>query len=244
MNREAVDLVVELAGRPGDQTLASRRAAGRRSSGCPTGAGALSRALLALDRPVQFDAAHGDAQLRRLLRAEGHRDCAAAPVRVGPDIDGVLVLYDRKSPVTLPERELAIIAELAREVGLARERAGLLGTVVEERAKMSQIVNDIRDGIVTLGSGGHRPHVEPCPRADHRLLRRRAGRHDAAQLPRARATSPAAAVHFEQWPSMLDQAPADVLIRTKDGERRWLSCSYAHRERRDRTAEPVDRHGA
>ncbi|MBA2478536.1 MAG: EAL domain-containing protein [Sporichthyaceae bacterium] len=189
-------------------------------------AGTLLPALLGLEQPVQLDAAHGDLHLRRLLRNDGYRDCAAAPVRVTGEVDGVLAFYDARSPVTLPERELTIIAELAREVGLARERAGLLGTVVEERAKMSQIVNDIRDGIVTLGAEGKvhtwNPALERITgfSAAELVGTTRLGRLDPRDVAGRR-------IRFDRWPSLLDQAPADVHIRTKDGARRWLSCSYA-----------------
>ena len=235
MHREAVDLVMAVPG--GVEVRRWRR------DGPPVtverlvdGAGALPHALVALDKPVQFDTTHGDARLRRLLRADGHRDCAAAPVRVGPEVDGVLVLYDAKSPVTLPERELKIIAELAREVGLARERAGLLGTVVEERAKMSQIVNDIRDGIVTLGPDGTVHTWNPA-------LERITG-YSAKELVGTTRLSfleprdvSGRRVQFDRWPALLDQAPPDVLVRTKDGKRRWLACSYAHRD--DEAGRPI-----
>jgi len=228
MHREAVDLVLRVP-----QGVEVRR--WRRDGPpvavelLPPGSGALLLALLALERPVQLDATHGDPQLRQFLRADGRRDCAAAPVRVASEVVGVLVLYDAKSPVTLPERELTIIAELAREVGLSRERTGLLGTVVEERAKMSQIVNDIRDGIVTLGPEGTVHTWNPA-------LERITG-YSAAELIGTTQLSlleprdvEGRRVLFDQWPALLDQSPADVLVRTKDGERRWLACSYAHRE--------------
>ena len=225
MHREVVDLVIQVPG--GLEIRRWRREGPPVTLELSVGqASPLQRALLDLDRPVQVDPAHGDSTLRRLVHVDGHRDCAAAPVRAGREVSGFLACYDVRSPVTLLDRELSIIAELAREVGLARERAGLLGTVVEERAKMSQIVNDIRDGIVTLGAEGKVLTWNPA-------LERITGFSAAEVVGTASLTRldprdvAGRRLRFDRWSSLLDQAPADVHIRTKDGARRWLSCSYA-----------------
>jgi len=188
--------------------------------------GPLTRALLALDRPIRADATRGDGSLRQLMRAEGQRDFAAAPLPISSSGRGVLALYGARAAVALPDIELAIIAELAREVGLARERAGLAREVLAERAKMTQIVTQTGDGIVTIGPDGTVHTWNPA-------LERITGFTAAEVLSSARldllhpVDAAGRPVSLEAWTAGPDDAPRDVLVRTRGGERRWLSCSYA-----------------
>ncbi len=226
LDRDAVDLIVTVpAG------LELRR--WRQDTGVATSetvpldqASPLTRALLSIDRPIRVDATDGDAALRQLLVAEGKLDCAAAPLPVTPESEGVLALYGPRSAVALPDIELAIIAELAREVGLAWDRALLARAVVEERAKMTQIVTETGDGIVTLGPDGTVQTWNPA-------LERITG-YLAAEVVRAARLSildPIDAtgrpLSLADWSAGPDDPPEDVLVRTRTGERRWLSCSYA-----------------
>lgn len=185
----------------------------------------LGHTLLGLAHPVRVDRSHGDESLRRQLRDEGWPDCAAAPFEV-VDGKGVLVLHGSRSPVALPDLELALVAELAREVGLAMERDGLLNAVLDERAKMSQIVNESRDGIVTIDADGTIRTWNPA-------LERITGyaSEDVVDVVRMDILHPMDGadrrVSFAGWESAADDPAHDVLVRTKGGDRRWLSCSYA-----------------
>jgi len=186
----------------------------------------LTQALLWIDRPMRVDSTKGEVVIRQLLRAEAQRDCAAAPLPVIPGTTGVLALYNARAAVALPDLELAVIAELAREVGLARERARLLRAVLEERAKMTQIVTETGDGIVTLGPDGTVHTWNPA-------LERITGYSAAEVIRSARldilspVDAAGRAVSFAAWPAGPDDLDRDVLVRTRSGERRWLSCSYS-----------------
>ncbi len=186
----------------------------------------LSQALLALVRPVRFKAATRSAPISQLLRAEGRRECVAAPLRIGEDTTGVLALYDARSPVTMPEREVELVAELAREAGAALERRTLLRAVLEERAKMSQIVNETSDGIVTFAADGM---VTTWNRALETLTGFSAtdvvGK--VGLQPLSPTDSVGAPVDFSTWASAAEDPPDEVLMRTRTGESRYMSCSYA-----------------
>ena len=185
----------------------------------------LERTLLELTQPARADQSHGEVALRRLLDEAGWRDCSAAPFVAG-DTHGALVLHGSRSPVARPELELALVAELAREVGLAHERAGLLRAVLDERSKMSQIVNESGDGIVTID-------VDGTIRTWNPALERITGYAatdvvDLAPMDILHPVDNAGRVlSFSGWTTATQDPPPDMRIRTKGDSRRWLSCSYA-----------------
>ena len=182
--------------------------------------------LLAAERPLHVDSRTGDPWLRDLLTAEGWREGVGASVSIGPRIVGALCLYNRRQPSALPDRELRLVQNLTREVATAVEKAGLLEAIVEERAKLSQIVNEATDGIATLDVAGQVRSWNPA-------FARLTGYSREAALgslgldllhPVDRAGGP---VRCGGWASEEEDPSGDVEVRTREGHRRCLSCSYA-----------------
>jgi diguanylate cyclase (GGDEF)-like protein/PAS domain S-box-containing protein len=224
LDREAVDLVIVVDGLV---VHSWRRDGGMAVEVIDRGAAPpIVGHLLELRRPIRANVIRGDETLRTLLADAGWRDVAAAPLEGVPEITGVLVLHNSRGPVAFPDRDLAVVAELAREVGMALERDRLLRAVFDERAKMSQIVNEIRDGIVTLGPDGTVHSWNPA-------LERITGYAAADMVDRAKldvlrpVDSSRRRISFDDWLDAVEDPPPDVLIRTKSGNPRWLSCSYA-----------------
>ncbi len=115
---------------------------------------ALAALLVGLDVAVWLRRGSPDAELSALLEREGWRDCLAAPVRSGERLAGVLAVYDPGEPGSFEEGDLAVLETLAGEAGVALDRAELLEAILEERAKLAEIVEHTSDGIAALDPDG------------------------------------------------------------------------------------------
>ncbi|HEX7149006.1 MAG TPA: GAF domain-containing protein, partial [Actinomycetota bacterium] len=119
-----------------------------------TGRETLAAALMRAGKAVRVSEGDGDRELTRRLRDEGWRDCLAAPVRVEGKVIGVLCTYNRTGFEGFEEGELVVLDALAAEVGTAIEKGELLEAILEERTKLSEIVEHTSDGIAALDPDG------------------------------------------------------------------------------------------
>jgi PAS domain S-box-containing protein len=174
---------------------------------------------------VRLTTADPSSPLAAVLDEAGWHDCAAAPVRSGHRLIGVLCTYDRGGIEGFEEGELAVLEALANEVAGALHKAELLATILEERRKLSEIVDNTSDGIFTLDPTGV---VESWNAAVEQLTGYPAVEmigtsHLGVLRPRDAAGSD---VLFERWADQDAALPNDVQVLTSSGELRWLSCSY------------------
>src|SRR6266542_799594 len=116
----------------------------------PAGQQTLAGAVSRLDNAVLVHARAADAELAVLLEREGWRTCLAAPVRLGGGVAGALAVYDPGSHEGFERNDLAVLQTLAVEAGAALEKGELLETILEERTKLSEIVEHASDGIAAL----------------------------------------------------------------------------------------------
>ena len=189
-------------------------------SGAP---GELAHVLLQV-APVRVNV-DGDAALAPLVAEAGWRGCIAAPVGGRGSVRGVVAIYNRAGLEGFEDGELSVLEALARELGAALDKAGLLETVLEERAKLSDIVSNASDGIVTLTAEGvvtsWNPGMERITgyAADAVLGRR------GFSVLRPRDDS-GRDVDVEEWATHDRPLPGDLQVLTEERQDRWLSCSY------------------
>ena len=189
----------------------------------------LGAALLHVGRAVRLNTGDPSRPLSDVLEEAGWRDCAAAPVRSGQRLIGVLCTYNRGGLEGFEEGELAVLEALASEVAGALHKAELLATIFEERRKLSEIVDNTSDGIFTLDPAGV---IESWNAALELLTGYPAAEmtgtsHLGVLRPRDAAGND---VLFERWAEADEEEhlrlPNDVQVLTSAGELRWLSCSY------------------
>jgi len=185
----------------------------------------LGAALIHAGRAVRLTTADPTSPLAAVLEQAGWRDCGAAPVRSGHRLIGVLCTYNRSGLEGFEEGELAVLEALANEVAGALHKAELLATILEERRKLAEIVDNTSDGIFTLDPLGV---VESWNVALEQLTGYTAAEmmgtsHLGILRPRDGAGGD---VLFERWADADAILPADVQVLTSSGDQRWLSCSY------------------
>ena len=183
----------------------------------------LAWALAVRARTSRMTRATAAPALVSLLTAEGRRECIAAPLLADGRVIGVLVAYDCSGPEGFEEGELAVLETLAREAAGALAKGALLDAILDERTKLSQIVEHTSDGILTMASDGtvqlwnHGMEVVTGYPATEML-----GAHG---LDRLRARDEAGVdVMVDRWANG-DPIPSQLQIITSEGETRWLACS-------------------
>jgi len=185
----------------------------------------LGAALIHAGRAVRLTTTDPASPLAHVLEQAGWRDAAAAPIRSGQRLIGVLCTYNRGGLEGFEEGELAVLEALANEVAGAMYKAELLATILEERRKLGEIVDNTSDGIFTLDPAGV---VESWNAAVEQLTGYPAAEmigtsHLGVLRPRNAAGDD---VLFERWADEDAELPTDVQVLTSSGELRWLSCSY------------------
>lgn len=231
LERDAVDLLLM---RPsGPELHVWRRDPCRSSTGADHAAAlALLDALAGVEHPVHLDVSTSNNPPGEVLRLYGWRDCTCAPVQVADARIGILCLYDARRATVFPDRELEVVAALAREVGLAVDNAALVASMVVEREKLSQIVTEAQDGIATLG-------VDGMVRAWNPALERLTGfaSQQVIGSPGLDVLEPVnvdrESVLLSGWAQGVEDPPSELLVSTAAGVKCWLSCSYAKAQGRD-----------
>ena len=158
-----------------------------------------------------------------LLTAEGHRDCIAAPLFADGAVTGVLCAYDCSGPEGFEEGELAVLETLAREAAGALAKAVLLDEMLEERRKLTDIVEHTSDGIVTLSPDGT---AQMWNRGMEIISGYTAGEMLGEHcFDRLRARDEAGVdVMADRWAAGVS-FPAQLQIITKEGQTRWLAVA-------------------
>jgi PAS domain S-box-containing protein len=183
----------------------------------------LAWALALRARTSRITRATSAPSLVALLKAEGRRDCIAAPLFADGSVVGVLVAYDCSGPEGFEEGELAVLETLAREAAGALAKGSLLDAILDERKKLSEIVEHTSDGIVTMAADGT---VQLWNRGMEVVTGYPAtemlGTHGLDRL-RARDES-GVDVMVDRWANG-DAIPIQLQIITSEGGTRWLACS-------------------
>ncbi|HXP15280.1 MAG TPA: PAS domain S-box protein, partial [Actinomycetes bacterium] len=185
----------------------------------------LAAALMRSGKAVRVSEDDADHELTRGLREEGWRDCLAAPVRVEGKVIGVLCTYNRTGFEGFEEGELAVLDALAAEVGTAIEKGELLEAILEERTKLSEIVEHTSDGIAALDPDGTvsswNPGFEEI--TGYRAADMVGSRGLARLRPRDVADRE---VQLDRWADEQATLPPVVEVLRPNGEACWLACSW------------------
>src|SRR5918993_537764 len=185
----------------------------------------LAAALMRAGKAVRVTGRDGDQELPRRLRDEGWRDCLAAPVRVEGKVIGVLCTYNRTGFEGFEEGELAVLDALAAEVGTAIEKGELLEAILEERTKLSEIVEHTSDGIAALDPDGTVSSWNPG--FEEITGYRSADMVGSRGLARLRPRDVAGReVQLDRWADEEGALPPVVEVLRPNGEACWLACSW------------------
>jgi len=185
----------------------------------------LAAALMRAGKAVRVSEDDGDHELTRHLREEGWRDCLAAPVRAEGKIIGVLCTYNRSGFEGFEEGELAVLDALAAEVGTAIEKGELLEAILEERTKLSEIVEHTSDGIAALDPDGTVSSWNPG--FEQITGYRAADLVGSCGLARLRPRDVAGReLKLDRWADEDVGLPQVVEVLRPDGEVCWLACSW------------------
>jgi PAS domain S-box-containing protein len=178
--------------------------------------GAAARVVTAASAPPALAAA---------LLAAGRHDALAAPIIRHGETVGALCSYDRVGFEGFEEGEDAVLRALADVLARALEKSDLLGTVVDERRKLVEIVDRSSDGIFTLGLGGVVATWNPAMATitGYPAAEMIGAPTFAALRPRDGDGEP---VWLERWEDGRTLTP-ELRVVTREGVERWLACSYA-----------------
>jgi diguanylate cyclase (GGDEF)-like protein/PAS domain S-box-containing protein len=184
----------------------------------------LAAALMRTGKTVRVSE-DDDHELTRRLREEGWRDCLAAPVRVEGKVIGVLCTYNRTGFGGFEEGELAVLDALAAEVGTAIEKGELLEAILEERTKLSEIVEHTSDGIAALDPDGTVSSWNPG--FEEITGYRSADMVGSRGLARLRPRDVAGReVQLDRWADEQAALPPVIEVLRPSGEACWLACSW------------------
>ncbi len=188
----------------------------------------LEAALTAQPGALRVDA-RDDGPLARVLRAEGRRDCLAAPMLDGGKVLGALVLLDQAGVEGGSAGQLSVLEALAREVMAAFAKGRLLDSVLEERRKLSTVVSATSDGIASLAEDGTVRSWNPAMARITGLSEAEAVGHPDALVRLDARTPGGEPVELARWADSVT-LPLEFSVRSAAGGRRRLSCSYSHAE--------------
>ena len=147
-----------------------------------------------------------------------------AAVALGTE-DGEIVVTRSSDAETFESVDGAVLDAIARELSASIEKSGLLAAVLDERKKLGEIVDSTSDGIFTLDANGGVTSWNPAMET--------ISGHDSAAVSAARgldllqvADARGEGVDLSGWPGA-DDLPAELQIRHRSGDTRWLDCSYS-----------------
>ena len=189
----------------------------------PMSADTLAWSLGLRARTSRITRATAAPHLVALLNSEGHRDCIAAPLFSDGTVTGVLCAYDCSGPEGFEEGELAVLETLAREAAGALAKAVLMDEILEERKKLTDIVEHTSDGIITLAPDGtaqlwNRGMELISGYTSDEIL----GEHCFDRL-RARDEA-GVDVMADRWAAGV-AFPSQLQIINKEGQTRWLAVA-------------------
>jgi diguanylate cyclase (GGDEF)-like protein/PAS domain S-box-containing protein len=185
----------------------------------------LAAALMRTGKAVRVSEGDGGNGLPGRLREEGWRDCLAAPVRIEGKVIGVLCTYNRTGFEGFEEGELAVLEALAAEVGTAIEKGELLEAILEERTKLSEIVDNTSDGIAAFDPDGTISNWNPG--FEEITGYRAADVVGTRGLARLRPRDVAGReVQLDRWTDEQGALPSVVEVLRPNGEACWLACSW------------------
>ncbi len=220
---EAVDLVVFDGARR--RVYRAETGLAPRTWSEPVEAPSLAAALAAHRRSIRVNAHDERSDRTEVLVREGWRDCLASPLIDRDEVLGVLCTYNGNGVAAFQQGEAAVLEALAREATAAIQKSRLLEQVFDERRKLSEIVEHASDGILTVSANGEvllwSPGIE---RISGYLAEEMIGTKNLGTL-RPRDTE-GKDLMIERWATGGELVP-DVQIVARDGEQRWLSCSYS-----------------
>jgi PAS domain S-box-containing protein len=153
-----------------------------------------------------------------------HRSTIVAPLRSGEKTYGALCLFDREGMEGFEDGELAVASALTGELVGFIERAKLVESILDERAKLAQIIDQTSDGILTLSPDGR---IRSWNKAIEQITGYFAVEMvGTAHLGLIRPCDESGKdVRLDRWVN-LTELPERVQVRTASDETRWLSCSF------------------
>ena len=195
-------------------------------------------------RGGSIQADEGDASLGAWLRQLGHREAIAAPMIHDGRTVGAIAVYDRRGLEAQRGGDLNLLASLANEASVALRNVDLFASVERERAslqeesrKLSEIVGAASDGIALVDASGRiltwNPAMEQATgiastealgQPWFMALRLRDAHGD--DLPVDGAGPMQAALTGER-----SSERVDLQAMRRDGEWRWLQCTFSPVER-------------
>ncbi|MDP9417615.1 MAG: SpoIIE family protein phosphatase, partial [Actinomycetota bacterium] len=183
----------------------------------------LEALALSLGQSARFSSR--DAALGAALTVAGGSECLAA-LLVDGEVRGALMVIDQAGlEVSWTTNEIPVLEALARETASVLAKGRLLEAVLEERAKLAEIVGTTSDGILTLSETG-------LVLSWNSALERITG------LPAARVIGTAGSldvlspqdadgrpVDLARWAQVAP--PTELHVTATDGSSRRLTCSYS-----------------
>jgi PAS domain S-box-containing protein len=178
---------------------------------------------------VRVDVETASAAMGSTMAAAGHRRLLAVPLQRDVTTIGVLLLCDRTGMEGFESGELQIAAALGRELVAFLVRVELQGKIEEERRKLTDILENTSDGILSVDNTGcitswNAGLVAMTGRAAEEMI---GTRHFGLLRPRDAAGRD---VLVEIWLAQMASGgalPAELQIVTAEGSTVWLSCSYS-----------------
>jgi PAS domain S-box-containing protein len=186
------------------------------------------RASITIERDRAISTYALDVDLDQLVtRPQFETDDAIYSTARGEGLAVALAVWDLAGLDGSDDADDEALAGLAREVVARLERNLLLKTVLEERARLAEIVTSTSDGILTMSADGRVQSWNPALEVITGLTRRAViQRRDVFDRLHAR-TLDGAPVALHDWADMRD-LPSEFRITGADGETRRLACSYSH----------------
>ena len=177
-----------------------------------------------VEKTERFTAAD-DGPMAEALKNDGYQDCLVTSLPGGDINPGFVVVYNQDGMEGFDRGETAVLEALAREIAATFEKGQLFAAIVEERYKLSRIVDTTYDGVATLASDGAIRSWNPgweqitgVPARDALGLQL----SSVIDLMLADGTP----APLNTWSSAFDPMPEEVKLIDRAGNEHWLQCSY------------------
>jgi PAS domain S-box-containing protein len=161
-------------------------------------------------------------ELGNSLRDDGYEDCLVAGLPGRDAARGCLVVYNQAE--IDGRSEIAVMEALAREISSSFEKGALFAAIIEERYKLSRIVDSTSDGVLTLSSDGVIRSWNPGWEQISGVLARDAVGHHLSGIVQLQAGHQR--VELDSWSTAFGPLPDELQLIDRSGNRHWLQCSY------------------